>query len=54
MHLPVRLELRLERPTSGGGSAHQGTCRWLPLEQPHVLNSGFGARLARIEFVPTA
>ncbi|SHJ57706.1 NUDIX domain-containing protein [Tessaracoccus bendigoensis DSM 12906] len=33
---------------SGDGPPQRWTCRWIPLEQAHVLCAGFGARLGHI------
>ena len=37
-----------EPSPSGGGPPQHWTCRWIPLEQAHVLCAGFGARLGEI------
>lgn len=37
-----------EPSPSGDGPPQRWTCRWIPLEQAHVLCAGFGARLGRI------
>lgn len=37
-----------EEHPSDGGVPQRWTCRWVPLEQGHVLCAGFGARLGEI------
>ena len=37
-----------ESSPSDGGPPQRWTCRWIPLEQAHMLCAGFGARLGEI------
>lgn len=45
--LPERWSAGEEAP-SDGGPTQCWTCRWIPLEQAHVLCAGFGAKLGAI------
>ncbi|MEQ6898827.1 NUDIX domain-containing protein [Microbacterium sp. KR10-403] len=45
--LPERWSSGEEDP-SDGGQTQRWTCRWIPLEQAHVLCAGFGAKLGAI------
>ncbi len=45
--VPVRWSAGEDSP-SDGGVAQRWTCRWIPLEQAHVLCAGLGARIGAI------